>query len=791
MKHVASVLLCLAMLFLAAAASATATPASRGETIVVASAADSGPGTLRRALLDAQYGDTITFDAAVFRPTAPVTITLTSELPHIHQGNLTVDASNAGVILDGSNVPGDWVGGLQIVSSDGNTIRGLQVSNFSGAGIALSGDAKHNMIGGDLSIGAGPFGQGNLASHNGLGIGLWSDGVHGASLNTVTGNLIGTDVAGAGGLGNHGSGISISEGANGNIIGPHNIIAHNDGHGIEIMGSDSLRNTITQNSIHGNADDGISLVEGGNTGLLPPTVLDFDLAAGTVSGFACPNCTVEIFSDSSDEGEVYEGQAMAESNGVFALTKGVPFTELHLTSSATDPDGNTSEFSTPTAGTHRTLSLQQGNHLPLTPLSSKPSQSLPDNHIGPWFEDYGRFHDTDFVYRNGFKRMRIGSLAGPGQGWLTIINSESLSDEVDETISEYADNGVEIVLILASGAGLPAWTTTFQSEEEIEQYLEYVRFAVTHFRGRIHHYEVWNEPGFIAVPDYANVVERVVEAIRPIDPDAKIIIGAIQADMVNGYPGYGEFQRFTVDMRYLNELLVSGVVHLVDGISWHPFYDNIPNDPYYQGYPELVASIQELATQQGFQGEYFADEILWHTVDEEDWDNGPPVSQQIAAKYYTRTIAEHRGLGINVTINTFFQVPHVAPIRHLCNTLAGAEQTDTTLSVASERTNIRHYEFALPYGHKLVALWTNDEAVEDDPGVSATLTIPGSSALRVAGVDVLNGFEQGIEASEEDGNLVIRNLLVKDYPIILRLSPTRHVFLPVGMNGRGEAFGLR
>ena len=116
---------------------------------------------LRQALLDAQNGDTITFDPAVFLPTAPVTISITSELPGIEQGNLTIDASNAGVILDGSSVSGGWVGGLQIVSSDGNTIRGLQVSNFSGAGIAISGGA-YNTIGGDRSIGAGPFGQGNL-----------------------------------------------------------------------------------------------------------------------------------------------------------------------------------------------------------------------------------------------------------------------------------------------------------------------------------------------------------------------------------------------------------------------------------------------------------------------------------------------------------------------------------------------------------------------------------------------------------------------------------------------------
>jgi hypothetical protein len=212
---------------------------------------------------------------------------------------------------------------------------------------------------------------------------------------------------------------------------------------------------------------------------------------------------------------------------------------------------------------------------------------------------------------------------------------------------------------------------------------------------------------------------------------------------------------------------------MVDGISWHPIYDNIPGDPYYQEYPELFQSIKDLATSQGFTGEYFADEIMWTTVDEENWDNGPPSSHIVAAKYYTRTITEHRGLGINVTINTFFQAPYLAPIHNLADRLAGAEPTGILLSlVTSEDANVRYYSFILPDGDKLVALWTNDEAVENDPGISATLTIESISAQNVIGIDVFHGFEQELDTETENGNLVIRNLLVKDYPIIIKLSGT-------------------
>ena len=75
-----------------------------------------------------------------------------------------------------------------------------------------------------------------------------------------------------------------------------------------------------------------------------------------------------------------------------------------------------------------------------------------------------------------------------------------------------------------------------------------------------------------------------------------------------------------------------------------------------------------------------------------------------------------------------------------------------------------------PEGGTLFALWTDGVASHDDPGVELTLTFPGLSAGKVVGADVLNGFEQELIVQTENGSLVIRDLLIKDYPIILRLT---------------------
>ena len=165
------------------------------------------------------------------------------------------------------------------------------------------------------------------------------------------------------------------------------MIAHNGGNGIAVFGENSKGNHITRNSIHDNAGLGIEMWDGGNTELAAPVIFDFDKQAGTVTGIACANCIVELFSDSTSEGAVYEGQTTTDKAGNFSFSKGAPFVGPSLTATATDSDGNTSQFSVPTPDTPvRTVILQEGNNLPKIQLQPKRSGELADNRIGGGWE---------------------------------------------------------------------------------------------------------------------------------------------------------------------------------------------------------------------------------------------------------------------------------------------------------------------------------------------------------------------------------------------------------------------
>lgn len=185
-------MLCAFLVLISAFTSGSPAVSAPSAVVLVTSRTDSGPGSLRQALLNARPGDRIVFDPAVFPPANPVTITILDPLPALTQGSLTIDASNAGVILDGRYAPA-YSKGL-VIRSNGNVIKGLQIVGFPDDAIEITGGASFNTIGGDTHLGSALNGEGNILTRN-RGSGVDING-SGTVSNTVSGNLIGLDADG-------------------------------------------------------------------------------------------------------------------------------------------------------------------------------------------------------------------------------------------------------------------------------------------------------------------------------------------------------------------------------------------------------------------------------------------------------------------------------------------------------------------------------------------------------------------------------------------------------------------
>ena len=724
--------------------------------VMITSTADTGPGSLRQALQDARYGDVIQFDPAIFPLDDPATIYVESELPHLNVGNVTLDASNAGVILDGSLITDDWVAGLQIVGSSDNSIQGLVIQGFPGPAILFSGNCNRNRI------------DGNQLIENRRGIDMeWAE----AAGNTVAANLIGTDADGLAVLGNTGMGINVGESSTDNII-EYNIIAYNGADGLYVHPSVVEENTTFLNSLFGNYYPNQLIVTGEI--LAPPVILDFNFAAGEANGATCSNCRVHVFSTETGMEFGYEGETTADANGVFSFSKGSAFNGPALMAQAITPNGRFSTFSEPLEGTAYILELQRGNMEPRIQLPQNHSRDLTDNRIAAQFDALGLqqpIYDLE-IYPMGITRARIAIDGIEPQQIIWNLPEFSVHPLHEAVFNRMADNGIIITYVLMfwdketypNGEGAPCYR--FQTEEEIERFLEYVRFIVDHLRGRVQYYEIWNEPDIpefcpksITLGAYANLVQRTVPVIRETDPDAKVVIGGVSNTRFGGYD-------------YLLALLENTeIMPLVDVIAWHPMYGASPEYEeyvdYYENYPFTVQDIKKTAVSNGFMGEYHADELTYRTPENAMEDQPWTYSTIASNKYLLRSAVMH--LGMDVDIGGLGMPYFVTP--RLCTVMEKALPAELNYMIENTAgANIQAYSFSLPDNNYMLGLWTEGIVEDFDSGVEGIVHIQGIEVGRVTVIDMLHGVEQELAFDyDEEGNLVIEGLMLKDYPLMIKL----------------------
>jgi titin len=308
-------------------------------------------------------------------------------------GNAAVGNAFNGVIVESSSnvvggvspearnlLSGNGTRGVRLtLGASGNTVLGNWIGLSSSqtplpnlfAGVGIDNGAINNFIGSGSAAGGRNFISGNAGS----GVILTDVTTSG---NSIEGNTIGMTPAGAA-AGNALHGVQVDSGASGNVIGTFdvfggNTIAFNSGDGVFI--EEGTANAISYaNRIFGNnglgvdlAPDGVTANDPGDADTGPNTLQNFPLLVSASSpGFttivqgtleSAPNTIYRMdffWSPSCDpsgqgEGENYLGTAVIMTNGsgnasfVVTLNRQSPLGSV-ITATATDPGGNTSEFS--------------------------------------------------------------------------------------------------------------------------------------------------------------------------------------------------------------------------------------------------------------------------------------------------------------------------------------------------------------------------------------------------------------------------------------------------------------
>ena len=294
---------------------------------------------------------------------------------------------NAHNILIGGQQPTPNVVPQNTISSNG--ANGVEVDgdahdvtvNNSYIGTSVHGDLAFGNAGAGVLIGPGSYSNtvGSTDStlltviSSNAGNGIEMSGTHS---NKVIGSYIGTDARGLVALGNGINGVYISNSSD-NAIGPTscqslnetdfpdhgssdnpaNVIAFNGANGVFVASGSG--NGIRGNSIRDNTSLGIDLAPGANADQTAPVLTQVHTlpasihVAGTLTSKPKTKFTIEFFANytSGPSGNIFLGSLTVKTNaaGFVAFTFDAsrpPAGARFVTATATDPNNNTSEFST-------------------------------------------------------------------------------------------------------------------------------------------------------------------------------------------------------------------------------------------------------------------------------------------------------------------------------------------------------------------------------------------------------------------------------------------------------------
>lgn len=179
--------------------------------------------------------------------------------------------------------------------------------------------------------------------------------------------------------------------------------------------------------------------------------------------------------------------------------------------------------------------------------------------------------------------VQIGAtMNGAGLAW---VDGEPTPGQINMNAVIEADTAVDE--ILARGmepnffVGLtPAWAAlhpelpphrTPPSEDYVEEFMDFHRFVADRYKGRVKYYFFWNEPNgcswindgcanMNSYPLYTKWLIRCSQAIKEVDPDAKIIAGRL--DYHSGV---------THGWQYVQGMYNEGAGPHIDGIAIHPY----------------------------------------------------------------------------------------------------------------------------------------------------------------------------------------------------------------------------
>jgi hypothetical protein len=396
-----------------------------------------------------------------------------------------------------------------------------------------------------------------------------------------------------------------------------------------------------------------------------------------------------------------------------------------------------------------------------------------------------------------------------------------IDPETDDAVTELAAHGVEIVMSLNFGNRIysgPAsrpipqlWEWNYDmpapptTPEALAAWTRYVEFMVQHFRDRVHHFEIWNEWNIScywgAAPNlehYLAVARAAIPAIRKHAPAAKIMLGS-WAGFPHGISTWSPSQLAAKEKELIILQATRGLAREVDEIGWHPFYQTDPER--LKDYVSDVRALQTWLQTVGFQGHGMVTEwnysALYPPLSDVEaakaWSGGFRATELEKAKYVAQVFTRHTALGLESffcemyfpqfgvldlsLLRRSFDADPISPLqpqaayyvtRNLATMLDGLEPGEFEYSIDRPPPRVEAYPLQAPDGPAL-AIWLGGRAEDRCEGVPVDLRLKVPCRKAIA-YDPLNGVSQELRAVQSGDAVLLKGVLVRDWPLIVRLT---------------------
>ncbi len=243
---------------------------------------------------------------------------------------ISINDANSNFIGDGTLVGRNLIAGATTGGGFGSEIRlnnssgNIVIGNYIGTNITLSGpiNAINDLV--NVAVRIAGTSSGNIIGDTSLnqynvivgrqkGIEIIGDS------NIIRGNYVGTDTSETIDMGTIGGGNGINIQSSSNIIN-YNVIAHHEGSGIRYPSAASSKNMMHQNRFW---DNGINRaiwfqVAGVQENIKPPIINNLS-ADSTLSGTSSPNAFIQIYADSTFEGQIFVDTTRADAAGDWSI----------------------------------------------------------------------------------------------------------------------------------------------------------------------------------------------------------------------------------------------------------------------------------------------------------------------------------------------------------------------------------------------------------------------------------------------------------------------------------------